>query len=654
MRPIAVDDHISKPRSVTLRAVLIGLACVVLLCAYVPYNDYYVQGTFLAGNHFPIGAVFLLVVFVLVINVVLKMVTRGSGLRPGELATIWCIMLVTIGIPTVGLARWLFPILVGFRYFATPENEWREIFYPHIPSWLSPSDEKAVKYFYEALPSGMPIPWSSWVKPLAYWIGLIFLIWAMMICLSVIFRRQWVEREKYAFPLTQLPLEMIRSDNDNRLLNSFFRNRLLWLGIAIPSVIHIVNGLHFYFPTIPQIPVRIDLNPALYEKPWSAARPLWLYLFPSVIGFTYLINLDVALSLWLFFLIYRLELVIGTAMGLTMTQSMGYGGREFAAHQEMGAFMVAVIFFVWLGRKHFKMVFRSLYSRRDVDDQHEPLPYRWAMLILIFSIVLAAAMLKAAGVSFLLGILVLVFMGISSIILTWLVIAGGVLHVNSSFRAIDVFYTVMGSSRMTSSLPVIMIPSSIFRTKRGFLMPNIANALKLSDSVNLNSRHLLAVMVGALIFSVPLTCYFFLRMSYTVGGSNLQYWTYSTAPLTPFRWLTTVLRNPTDTNWNNVGFIGVGAVVMFFLFFMRYRFFWWPLHPIGYVSAPGEWPMNNLWFSMLLGWLVKMVILKYGGLRMYRKARPVLLGLVLGDCIVGGIWSIVAMIVGKGYTMLPG
>jgi hypothetical protein len=631
-----------------------GFACVVLLCAYVPYNDYYVQGTFLAGNHFPIGAVFLLALLVLVINVALKLIKKGAELSTSELATIWCIMLVTIGIPTVGLARWLFPILMGFRYFATPENEWREIFYPRIPDWLSPSNEKTVKYFYEATPSGIPIPWVDWIKPLAYWLTFICLVWTMMICLSVIFRRQWIEREKYVFPLTQLPLAMIRSDSSVKLFNSFFRNRLFWIGVAVPSVIHLVNGLHFYFPGIPQIPVRLDLNPAFYEKPWSAARPLWLYLFPSVVGFTYLINLDVALSLWLFFLLYRLQLVIGTAAGFRMPHSMGYGGREFVAHQEMGAFIVAVVFFIWLGRDNFKMMLRSIFSTRDVDDQHEPLPYRWSMIGLFLSIILAALMLKLAGVSFLLGISVITLMGISSIILTWLVIAGGVLHVKSSFRAVDLFYTALGSSRMMSSLTVIMIPSSIFRTKRGFLMPNISNSLKLSDSVNLNQRHLLAVIAGALVFSLPLTCYFFLRMSYTIGGLNLQHWTFSSAPLTPFYWLTTVLRNPTDTNWLNMGFVGIGAAVMFLLFFMRYRFFWWPIHPIGYVSAPGEWPMNNLWFSMFLGWLGKGIILKYGGLKNYRKARPGFLGLVLGDCIIGGIWSIVAMVVGKGYTMLPG
>ncbi|MFC1713031.1 DUF6785 family protein [Candidatus Poribacteria bacterium] len=649
-----MDEHIPKPQGLTIRAILIGLACVVLLCAYVPYNDYYVQGTFLAGNHFPIGAVFLLAIFVLVINVLLKLVWKGVELKPGELATIWCMMTVTIGIPTVALARWLFPIMIGFRYFATPENEWREIFYPRIPNWLSPSDSKVAKYFYEGVPSGISIPWSAWIKPLAYWLLVACCIWAMMVFLSAIFRKQWVEREKYAFPLTQLPAEMIRSDNSGRLLNSFLRNGLFWVGIAIPSVIHIVNGLHHYFPSVPQIPARINLSSALYERPWSAARPMWLYFFPSVVGFTYLINLDIALSLWLFYLLYKLQLVIGTALGFSIPISVDYEGAVFVAHQEMGAFIVAVVFFLWIGREHFKKVSRSLFSEHDAGDQYEPIPYRWAVIGLVLSVVLGASVLKAAGVSFLLGVSVITLMGISAIILTWLVIAGGVLHVNGSFRAIDFFFTILGSSRLKSSLTVIMIPSSVFRTKRGFFMPHIANAFKLSDSVNLNRRRLLAVMLVALLLSLPLTCYFFLRMCYTLGASNLQYWTFSTSPLVPFRWLTTVLRNPTDTNWLNVSFIGIGSVVMFLMIFMRYRFFWWPIHPIGYVSSPGEWPMNNLWFSILLGWLAKGLVMKYGGLKAYRKARPVLLGLVLGDCIIGGIWSIVAVIVGKGYTMLPG
>ena len=44
-----------------MRAVLIGLTLVILQTAITPYNDYYLQGTDIGGNHFPLGAVFTLI-----------------------------------------------------------------------------------------------------------------------------------------------------------------------------------------------------------------------------------------------------------------------------------------------------------------------------------------------------------------------------------------------------------------------------------------------------------------------------------------------------------------------------------------------------------------------------------------------------------------
>ena len=54
----------------------------------------------------------------------------------------------------------------------------------------------------------------------------------------------------------------------------------------------------------------------LSERPWSAARSLRLNLFPSMVGFAYFINLDVALSLWAFAFLRRLELVAADALGV--------------------------------------------------------------------------------------------------------------------------------------------------------------------------------------------------------------------------------------------------------------------------------------------------------------------------------------------------
>ena len=79
---------------------------------------------------------------------------------------------------------------------------------------------------------------------------------------------------------------------------------------------------------------------------------------------------------------------------------------------------------------------------------------------------------------------------------------------------------------------------------------------------------------------------------------------------------------------------------------MRQRFLWWPFHPLGYAMGP-SWPMIQLWFSILIGWAAKSVIMRYGGIRSYRTYRPLFLGMVLGEFISGGVWLIIDFLAGK-------
>jgi len=44
--------------------------------------------------------------------------------------------------------------------------------------------------------------------------------------------------------------------------------------------------------------------------------------------------------------------------------------------------------------------------------------------------------------------------------------------------------------------------------------------------------------------------------------------------------------------------------------------------------------------------MVKHLLVKYGGLSTYRQARPVFLGLVLGEMTSVGIWAIIGMVTG--------
>ena len=76
---------------------------------------------------------------------------------------------------------------------------------------------------------------------------------------------------------------------------------------------------------------------------------------------------------------------------------------------------------------------------------------------------------------------------------------------------------------------------------------------------------------------------------------------------------------------------------------LRTTFLWWPLHPVGY-AVSSSWSMNLLWMPMLVAWIIKLAVLRYGGLRLYRQLLPMFIGLILGEYFSGGLWSLAGVI----------
>ena len=88
---------------------------------------------------------------------------------------------------------------------------------------------------------------------------------------------------------------------------------------------------------------------------------------------------------------------------------------------------------------------------------------------------------------------------------------------------------------------------------------------------------------------------------------------------------------------------GVGALVFIFLALMRLRFLWWPFHPVGFIIGFGllHYPM---YFSFLIAWLVKCLVLRYGGLRLYRQTLPIAIGLLMGDVLNRSLWNVISLV----------
>jgi hypothetical protein len=112
-----------------------------------------------------------------------------------------------------------------------------------------------------------------------------------------------------------------------------------------------------------------------------------------------------------------------------------------------------------------------------------------------------------------------------------------------------------------------------------------------------------------------------LNLAYEYGGINLNGWFFNGGTRAPFTYIADKLNTPTGPNLEGWIHTFVGGGVMVVLMWARHHLLWWPLHPLGYPIG-GVWLMDQLWFSIFLAWLIKMVVMKYGGPGLYRTSRP--------------------------------
>ena len=91
---------------------------------------------------------------------------------------------------------------------------------------------------------------------------------------------------------------------------------------------------------------------------------------------------------------------------------------------------------------------------------------------------------------------------------------------------------------------------------------------------------------------------------------------------------------------------------MLLLVFGYHRFLWWPLHPIGYLTTYSS-AMQILWFSFFIGWLCNALVLRYGGVNLYKDVRVLFIGLVVGDMVMAIFWLIVGIFTPFSYHVLP-
>ncbi len=665
MEPMTPKTAANRQRAeqVSAQTFLLGWLSVVLIAAATPYSDLVMQGTWIGLTSFPISAFFILC-FLVGMNALLRRWRRGW--RPGELLFVYSMALVAAGIPSFGWTGLLIPYLAGPFYFATPENNWAQILHPHLPRWLFPQNKEAVVWLYQGLPHGVPIPWGEWLFPLTAWTVLGLSVYLVFFCLSALLLKPWVKQERLVFPLMHLPLEMAGAGSAS--VPSFFGDPLMWTCFGVVAAIHTVNGLRYYVPWIPSINVHlISLDAYFQQRPFSAVTPFWVRIPFSIIGLAYLLPLEISFSLWVCYFFFLTQQIIADAMGLPLRNVQAYPVKDFVAHQMIGGIIVYALYGFWSGREHWQSVWRKAKGRKGQggkglggqalqtpEESEEALPYRGAFWGICGGRLLITLWGWKAGSGLGWTLILFTLYFLVHLVAVRLVCEGGMLYVQHPFRPINILLAAFGTKGIGASrLPMLVLFDHLLMLdNRSPLMPSVVQGLRLGDGVNLSLRQLLAAMGFSVLTAMLFSYGSYLRLMYRHGGNNLHQWftTYYTRNLYS-TWTSHLLTEGEPKNPKALLTMLVGGATMVGLLFMHRNFLWFPVAPIGYLMG-ASWPMVNFWFPVLLAWVVKAIVLRYGGGKLYRRLLPAFLGCILAEFLSAGLWVIVDFFTGvRGHVI---
>ncbi len=625
------------------RTLIAGAVAAALTAVLVTQAEIVLSTVRIGYLQFPPAALAMLLIAV-GINRGIKRLTSRFGFTSGDLLVIYCMALVAAMVSSHGVVQKLVPLLVIPKYYADSQNGWHALYDPRIPKVLVPYDpanpgkQSVAEDYYHTLPPGASVPWGAWATPLLAWSVLIALVLFSFLCLTAILRRQWVDNERLAFPLAQLPLE-IAGDADG---SSFFHSRLLWAGVAVPVVVFGMKALHLVQPTIPDIPLQWSLSDYVSQPPWNTAAQFVVFVVSfAAIGFFFLLPTDILFSIWFFFLLTRLEVAIGTSYNVDLPGMPQFPLPLFAGYQAMGAYLVLAAAFVWSARAHLRMVWAAALGRRAVDgvpidDRDEFLPYRVAVWGLLASIVGAAAWLWWAGMS---PWLALVELGVG-IFVIGLVMArstaeAGMLMTETTFRPVNIYQLfapmhTLGPANLTL---LVFFDSLFLRDQRGLLLCGFLDSARIAGGTQVRRRSFAGALVLGIIVAFVVAVSLNVSLPYHIGALKMDGWMEQGNSRYTFNDTSAFAAAPPPESgaaWQRPTFFGMGVVVTIVLTVMRSLFFWWPLHPLGYALA-GSWSTVQFWFPCFIAWGLKSLTLRYGGAGQYTKVRPLFLGLVIGE-----------------------
>ena len=632
-RPIPGTESIPARDRVTGRCVIVGLLLAVLVNAWPIYGLYVIHISQMLFSYMPMALLIPFVFLALGVNVALRRFRPAAAFSSLELAVIFSMGLIGALFPAMNFTGLIMGHLASPYYFASPENRWEDFLHPHLPAWLFPPDrDGAMRHFFEGLPPGRSVPWTVWVAPLIWWFAFAgALIWTCL-CIAVLLRRQWAEHERLPFPAAQVALEMVRQEGA-RAWPPMLRNRAFWIGVAVPLTVICWNIVGYFQPTFPTIPITRAGGGSIYLHVTRYVPDRYFYVGVNffIAGFAYWTSLEVLASIWIFYLLVVVEVGLFNRFGYAVgTPGLWSSSHAANAWQAFGALTFLVGWGFWVARDYLSGLWKKIWQDApEVDDSEELMPYRTAGIGLLIGAVFMVGWLHASGMAlyvilpFLFGMAVL-YIGVARI-----VAESGLVYLRGTVMPpIFALYALGSAAIPPASMATFGFSFAYFTDAKSLAMTSTAHCARIAAAVRGNKRPVALSLATAGLAGVLTSVLFTLYLGYEQGAYNFNAFEFRTHPHIFSYWVKQ-MQTVSPPDWARLGFFGLGAVLMALLTFLRYRFPWWPLHPVGFAIMETRAVRGTI-FTIFLVWLCKLLILRTGGIALYRRGQPLFLGILVG------------------------
>ena len=676
---VLVNPILKKFSSSTFFAVLVGAAAWGLVAEFSLLIQSWIPAL-------AFGALFAVVLATAAIF-------RANPLRPfsrGELVVTMSMALAACSLPTSGLMRNFPQMLVMPQHYGKSMPDWEKAEPDRYVSDVNPNvfpqhdeDGKVYDGYVQGLNTGKDLPplqktklgqWLSqgvrliwhhlrdlplgaWLGPVKVWFPILIVSFIFIISICRMVHRQWSEHEQLSYPIAEFAHSLMKNER-GRSMSDVFYNRQFWIAFGVVFFIHIVNGWSLYDPRLIKVPMSFNLGSIWWSKFTffhHAAGNTYLFyygkIYLTVVAFAYFLPEEISLSLGLSLPIFMVLTAVFYQFGRPIN------GQE-QTFMSFGSYvaMAGVIFYT--GRYYYMAIFKRAFflpAESDADDAAVA-ACRW----FIASTGGFIGLLMVLGLDWLLATMIVFIIGVLFLVLARASAETGIPFMGTPFFARAIVTAALGPAAIgpASMYLLELITVASMQDARECLSPYVINSFRLGSRNNVGSAPMSRSMMLVLVPGLFVAGIAMLWVVYGRGAVNDEHMgthvpsafageisreiqklkrsnmLETSVTVTGLSRLSSDVR---DTSPSLITFFAFGIGLVLVNAMLRLRYVWWPLHPVAFLCW-NVWATNNFVWSFMLGWLIKVLVVKIGGGRTYQNLKPLFIGVIIGDLCGGMFW----------------